>query len=65
VDLGERIRAEVQKRGLSGNRLAQETGLNQTRVARFLRGYACSLEMASALCGYLGLKLVGKKGRRG
>lgn len=53
--LADRIRAEIERRGISGYRLTRDTGLNESTVLRFLRGGGnLTLDNAAVVIDYLG-----------
>jgi len=52
------VRRLLEERGLSGNQLAKATGLEQTGVARKLRGTgAFTLNDLDTICSTLGVKV--------
>lgn len=56
--VGAEVRRLVEERGLSGNKLAKEAGLEQTSVAAKLRGaVAFSLRDLAAIAPVLGVKV--------
>lgn len=55
--MAEQLRKAIRDSGLSANELAQQTGVNQTLISRFLRGKDMGIERASKIAVYLGLSL--------
>ncbi len=58
--LGDHIRDAAKDSGLSVNRIAQETGLNQSALNRFLNGTRenVRLDVADRLFRFLGLRVL-------
>jgi plasmid maintenance system antidote protein VapI len=62
--LADVIRASVERLGWTKYRLAQESGVAQAVVGRFINGERdLKLETADKLCRVLGLRLVGSPKR--
>lgn len=59
--MAETLRKAMVACGLSANQLAQETGVPQTTISRFLRGKDMGIERASKIAAYLGLVLKKEK----
>jgi transcriptional regulator with XRE-family HTH domain len=57
--LTDALRAAVEQSGLTGYRIALATGIDNSNLARFLRGeLSLRLDKADRLAAYLGLQLV-------
>lgn len=56
-DMAEKLREAIQKCGLSANELAQQTGVPQTTISRFLRGKDMGIHRGAIIARYLGLEL--------
>jgi ribosome-binding protein aMBF1 (putative translation factor) len=55
------IRRAIRRTGMTGYKLAQESGVSQATISRFMRNQIdLKLEVASRLCRVLGLELRGK-----
>lgn len=61
-ELADTLRAAIRKSGMSANALADETGVPQPTITRFLAGADMKLETASKIAAYLGLELKPKRG---
>ena len=58
VDLGEQLRREIKKRGLSTYGVAKESGVDRAAVVRFVNGDRdITLGTASKISSILGLEL--------
>jgi DNA-binding Xre family transcriptional regulator len=56
--LTDQIRQGIDDSGLSRYRIAQETGIDESALAKFYnRKRGLSLDNLDALCGYLGLRI--------
>lgn len=55
--LADALRDAIRKSGMSANALAEETGVPQPTITRFLAGADMKLETAGKLAAYLGLAL--------
>lgn len=54
------IRKAIRRKGMTGYRLAQQSGVSQATISRFMRNQIdLKLEVASKLCKVLGLELRG------
>ncbi len=57
--LTDALRAAIEQSGLTGYRIAMATGIDNSNLARFLRGeLSLRLDKADRLAAYLGLQLV-------
>ncbi len=56
--LAERIRREIKARGLTGYRVAKDTGISEPAVGRFLNGKSLTLENAERVLEYLDVEIV-------
>lgn len=56
-DLADKLRAAILDSGYSANELAKQTGVDQTTISRFLRGYDMTIHRASKIATFLGLDL--------
>lgn len=56
--IGTALRKSVASSGLSGNQLSKKSGVEQTTLARFLRGDDMAISKASKLADYFGLSLM-------
>ena len=59
------LRAAVKNSGETRYRIAQETGMTESGLSRFIHGGGLNLASLDRLAGYLGLELVqmGERGR--
>lgn len=56
------IRKAIRRSEMTGYRLAQESGVSQATISRFMRNQIdLKLEVASRLCKVLGLELRGRE----
>jgi len=58
------IREHIRACGKSRYRISQSTGVDQATLCRIMAGGSCKVETAEALCKYLGLELVPRKGKK-
>ncbi len=58
--MADQLRQAIRNCGLSANQLADETGIDQTLISRFLRGKDMGIDRASKIAAYLGLELKSK-----
>ena len=68
MTVSETLRRAVETCGKTRYRIAQETGINESTLSRFVAsGRALSMENSDLLCEYLGLELKPKrrKARKG
>lgn len=56
-DMADRLRESIRQCGLSNNELAEKTGVAQTTISRFMRGFDMGIHKAAKIAAYLGLKL--------
>lgn len=59
--LADSLRDAIRKSGISATALAEETGVPQPTITRFLAGADMKLETAGRLAAYLGMELKPKK----
>ncbi len=52
------MRDEIRRRELTQYRIAQETGIKQPSLCRFLKGGSLRIETAAKLLDYLGFEIV-------
>ena len=62
--LSDELRTAVDGCGESRYRIAQNTGINESTLSRFMQGEAISTRNADLLAEYLGLELVKVKHRK-
>lgn len=56
------LKAAIEQSGVSRYRIAQDTGILETSLSRFMRGEtSLRLDKADVLAEYLGLKLIKRK----
>ena len=56
-DLADSLRHAIEKSGQSVNEIAKASGVPQTTLARFMRGFDMSIHRASKVARYLRLEL--------
>lgn len=62
--MSETLRRAVETCGITRYRIAQETGINESTLSRFVAsGRGLSMENTDRLCAYLGLELKAKRGK--
>lgn len=57
------MRSEIRRRKLTQYRIAQETGIKQPSLCRFLAGGSLRVETAAKLLDYLGFRVVREKSK--
>jgi transcriptional regulator with XRE-family HTH domain len=55
------LRKEIKRRGLSQYRIAEDTGIKQPSLSRFLNGGSLKMETAAVLLDYLGYEVRPKR----
>ena len=55
--LGKLISKEIEKRQLSQYKIAQDTGVKQPSLSRFMNGGSLKMETAGVLLDYLGFEI--------
>ncbi len=64
MTVSETLRRAVETCGKTRYRIAQETGINESTLSRFVAsGRALSMENSDLLCAYLGLELKAKRAK--
>ena len=64
-DFADRLRAAIEDSDMSRYQLAQETGISQSMLSRFVHGQSdLTLEKAQRVADVFGLDIALKKGRR-
>jgi transcriptional regulator with XRE-family HTH domain len=58
------LRKEIKRRGLSQYRIAEDTGIKQPSLSRFLNGGSLKMETAAVLLDYLGYEVRPKRRRQ-
>ena len=62
MKLSEQIREAMDDSGLTRYRIAQDTGIDESTLAKFYHGTrGMSLESLDVLCAYLELRIVSKR----
>lgn len=65
MTVSEQLREAVENCGETRYRIAQETGINESTLSRFVAsGRGLSMENTDRLCTYLGLELRPNSGKR-
>jgi transcriptional regulator with XRE-family HTH domain len=63
-ELADKLRDAIHESGLSANALADEAGVPQQTISRFLLGADMKLSTAQRLAAFLNLELVERKPKR-
>jgi transcriptional regulator with XRE-family HTH domain len=62
--MSDALKTAIEESGVSRYRIAQDTGILETSLSRFVRGEtSLRLDKADVLADYLGLELVGRKAK--
>jgi len=58
ITIDERVRREIERRGVTGYRISKEVGVSEPTICRFMHGASMRTDTFDLVCDYLDLQLV-------